>query len=98
MAGVQGAEPPGLVYLETFALNPLALHFPGAADGFGRFAGAAFGGFFVVPAEFHFAEHAFALKLFFERLQRLVDVIVANENLHLADNSWVWWRLVVRNR
>jgi hypothetical protein len=73
--------------LKPFALDALTFHFAGAADGFGGFAGAAFGGFFVVPAEFHFAEHAFALKLFFERLQRLVDVIVANENLHLADYS-----------
>ncbi len=41
-----------------------------------------------MPAELHFAEHAFTLKFLFQRLQRLVDVIVANENLHLADNSW----------
>ncbi len=75
--------------LEAFALDALALHFAGAADGFGGFAGAALGGFFVVPAEFHFAEHAFALKFFLERLQRLVDVIVANENLHLGVYSWV---------
>lgn len=40
-----------------------------------------------MAAEFHLAEHAFALKLLFERLQRLVDVIVTNENLHLAENS-----------
>jgi hypothetical protein len=75
--------------LETFALDAFTLHFAGAADGFGGFAGAALGGFFVVAAEFHLAEHAFALKFLFERLQRLVDVIVANENLHLADYSWV---------
>ncbi len=42
-----------------------------------------------MPAQFHFAEHAFTLKFLFERLQRLVDVIVANENLHLADYSLV---------
>jgi hypothetical protein len=40
-----------------------------------------------MPAQFHFTEHAFALELLFERLKRLVDVIIANENLHLADNS-----------
>ena len=73
--------------LEAFALDALALHFAGAADGLGGLAGAALGGFLVVPAEFHLAEHAFALKFLFERLQRLVDVIVANENLHLAGNS-----------
>jgi hypothetical protein len=87
LLGLQGAKPLGLTCLKTFALDALALHFAGAADGFGGFAGAAFGGFFVVPAEFHFTEHAFTLKLFLERLQRLVDVIVANENLHLAGYS-----------
>ncbi len=75
--------------LEAFTLDALTLHLAGAADSLGGFAGAALGGFFVVPAEFHFAEHAFALKLLFKRLQRLVDVIVANENLHLGVYSWV---------
>ncbi len=40
-----------------------------------------------MAAQFHFAENAFALKFLFKRLQRLIDVIVANENLHLAKNS-----------
>ncbi len=74
-------------WLEAFALDAFALHLAGAADGLRGFAGAAFGGFFVMPAELHFAEHAFTLKFLFKRLQRLVDVIVANENLHWADNS-----------
>ncbi len=75
---------------ETLALDALALHLAGAADRLGGFARPAFGGFFVMPAKLHFAEHAFTLKFLFERLQRLVDVIVANENLHLADNSCEW--------
>jgi hypothetical protein len=41
-----------------------------------------------MAAKLHFAEHALALELLFERFQRLVDVIVTNENLHLADNSF----------
>ncbi len=72
---------------ETFAFDPLTLHLAGAAHRLGGFARPAFGGFFIVPAKFHLAKNAFALELLFERLQRLVDVIVANENLHLADNS-----------
>jgi hypothetical protein len=72
--------------LKTLALDTLALHFAGAAHGLRGFARAALGGFFVVPAEFHFAEHAFALELLFKRFQRLIDVIVTNENLHLAGN------------
>ena|ERR1700709_1049395 len=73
--------------LEPFALDPLALHLAGAANGFGSLAGAALGGLFVMPAELHLAEYALALELLFKRFQRLVDVIIANENLHLADNS-----------
>lgn len=30
----------------------------------------------------HFAESAFPLHLLFERFQRLIDVVVANENLY----------------
>ncbi len=81
---LRGNPPYGL---EAFAFDALALHFAGAADGFRRFTGATLGGFFVMPAEFHFAEHAFALELLFQRFQRLIDVIIANENLHLAENS-----------
>jgi len=40
-----------------------------------------------MAAKLHFTENTFPLELLFERLERLVDVIVANENLHLADNS-----------
>lgn len=40
-----------------------------------------------MAAQFHLAEHAFTLKLLLERLQRLIDIVVANENLHLAWHS-----------
>jgi hypothetical protein len=35
-----------------------------------------------VAAEFHFAEETFALHLLLQRLESLVDIIVADENLH----------------
>jgi hypothetical protein len=35
-----------------------------------------------MPAKLHLAEDALALHLFLERLEGLVDVVVANENLH----------------
>ncbi len=34
--------------------------------------------------QLHLAEHAFALQLFLERFQRLIDIIVTNNDLHLA--------------
>jgi hypothetical protein len=35
-----------------------------------------------MAAKFHFAENALALHLLFERLESLVDVVIADENLH----------------
>ena len=35
-----------------------------------------------MTAELHLAENALALHLFLERLESLIDVVVANENLH----------------
>lgn len=69
---------------EAFAFDPLALHLARPADSLGGFAGTTLGRLFVMTAQLHFAEHAFTLKLFFKRLQRLIDIVVTNENLHLA--------------
>ena len=35
-----------------------------------------------MAAKLHFAENALALHLLFERLEGLVDVVIADENLH----------------
>src|SRR5262245_17587245 len=67
---------------ETLALHLLARELAGPADRFRLFPRLLFGWFFVLPAEFHLAENALALHLLFERLQGLVDIVVANENLH----------------
>jgi hypothetical protein len=40
-----------------------------------------------MAAEFHLAENALALHLFLQRLKGLVDVIVANKNLHASSFS-----------
>ena len=67
---------------QAFALRALAGELAGAAHGFGALTRALFRRLFVVIAALHFAESAFPLHLLFERLQRLVDVVVANENLY----------------
>ncbi len=53
-----------------------------AAHGFGALARTLFRRLFVVIATLHFSESAFPLHILFERLQRLVDVVIANENLY----------------
>ncbi len=43
--------------------------------------------------QLHFPKHAFALQFLFERLQRLIDIVITNENLHLAEYSLLaGWR------
>lgn len=67
---------------EAFTLGALAGQLTGAADGLGALTGALFGRLFEVIATLHFAESAFPLHLLLERLQRLIDVVIANENLY----------------
>jgi hypothetical protein len=67
---------------ETFALRTLARQLAGAADSFRTFTRALFRRLFVMVTALHFAESAFPLHLLFERLQRLIDVVIADENLY----------------
>jgi len=71
-------------YLKPFAFQPLAFHLARPPHRFGGFARAPFGRFFVMAAQLHFTKHALTLHFFLERLQRLIDIVVTNENLHLA--------------
>ena len=66
---------------QAFALQALAGQLTGAADGLGLVARALFRRLFVVHVPLHLAERAFALHLLLQGLQRLVDIIVADENL-----------------
>jgi hypothetical protein len=54
----------------------------GAADGFRLLTDSPLGGFFVMATEFHLAEYALALHLPLQQLEGLVDIVVADENLH----------------
>lgn len=74
--------------LEAFALYALALQLPGTADGFGSLAGSALRRLLVVPPQLHLAEDSFPLHLLLERFQRLIDIVVAYEHLHLAAFSF----------
>src|SRR3954468_13464874 len=67
---------------DAVALGALALELAGPADRGGALAGALLGRLFVVAAQLHLAIDALALQLFLERAQRLVDIVVANDDLH----------------
>src|SRR5207253_2797152 len=73
---------PRLGARRAFALGALALELAGAADRGGALAGTLFGRLLVVTAQLHLAVDALALQLLLERAQRLLDVIVANDDLH----------------
>jgi hypothetical protein len=66
---------------QALALQLLARELTRPANGLSLFASTLFRWLFEVIAELHLAENALALKLLFERLKGLVNVVVANENL-----------------
>lgn len=67
---------------QTFALRALARQLAGAAHGFRLLASALFRRLFIMDVPLHFAERALALHLLLQRLQGLVDVVVADKNLN----------------
>lgn len=72
---------------EAFALGPLAGQLTRAAHSFGGFARPLLGRLFIMIATLHFTESAFPLHLLLQRLQRLIDVVVAHENLNQDPSS-----------
>src|SRR5580704_8537960 len=83
-AGAGAGNHPWLHRQQALALQLLAGELAGAADGFGLLADALLGRFFVMTAQLHLAEHALALHLLLQHPQRLVDIVVTDENLHAA--------------
>src|SRR5579863_140451 len=71
---------------QALALQLLAGKLARTAHGFGLFAGLLLGGLFIVTAEFHLAENTLALHLLLQRLEGLIDIVIANENLHAASS------------
>src|SRR6476661_8638449 len=67
---------------EAFALSLLAGELAGPANGLGLLASALLGRLFVVIAELHLAEDAFALHLFLQRPEGLIHIVIANDDLH----------------
>jgi hypothetical protein len=51
-----------------------------------------------MAAKFHLAENAFALQLLFQSPQRLVDIVVTDENLHARSSSMHRMGLAVKGQ
>src|SRR6201994_954177 len=71
---------------QAFTLELLAGQLARAAHGFGLFAGLLLGGLFVMAAELHLAENPLALHLLLQRLEGLINIVIANKNLHAASS------------
>jgi len=67
---------------QAFTLGALAGQLARAAHGLGLLAGFTLRGLLEVIATLHFAEETFTLHLFLERLQRLIDVVIADHDLN----------------
>ena len=63
-------------------LHALTLHLAGATHSRSLFTGALFRRLFVMATQLHFAIHAFTLQLLLESPKRLINIVVANDNLH----------------
>ena len=72
---------------QAFTLQFLAGQLASATNGFRLFASLLLGRLLKMSAELHLAENALALQLFLERLECLIDIVVANENLQAVDSS-----------
>jgi hypothetical protein len=72
----------GLHRQQSLALQFLARELAGAADGFRLLPRFPFRRLLVMFAELHLAENALALHLLLQHLERLVDIVVTDENLH----------------
>jgi len=68
--------------LEALALQPLALQFAGAPHGFCCLPGTPLRRLFIMTTQFHFPEDSFALHFLLQRLQGLIDIVVADNDLH----------------
>ncbi|SMX25570.1 hypothetical protein BOA8489_03714 [Boseongicola aestuarii] len=74
-----------LVVSLTFAFQFLTRQLSGTTDSFSFLACILFGRFLEMLLELHFAKNALLLKLFFENAEGLIDVVVANTDLHEID-------------
>jgi len=64
------------------AFGPLAVCLASAAHGSGMLTCALLRGLLVVTAQLHFTIDAFALQLLLESAEGLIDIVVANDDLH----------------
>jgi hypothetical protein len=85
----------------AIALGSLTVGLPSPTDCSGMLACALFRWLLVVPPEFHFAINSLTLEFLLQRAQGLVDIVVANKNLHgsptFGDRDGQRWASLLRS-
>ena len=69
---------------DAVAFHALAFQLARAADSSGLFTCTLFRRLLIVTAQLHLPIDTFALQLLLERAKRLIDIIVADDDLHKA--------------
>jgi hypothetical protein len=65
-------------------LRLLACELAGAADRLGLLAGTLLGGLLVIITELHLAEDAFTLHFLLQGPEGLIDIVIADDDLHAS--------------
>ena len=74
---------------QAFTLHALAGQLAGAADGLGLLARFLDGGLLEMLPKLHFTEDALTLQLLLQGTKRLIDIVVANTDLHVVVNTFL---------
>ena len=74
---------------DAFALGALASQLAGAANRFSALTSFLLGWLFEVLTGLHFPEHAFALHLFLQCAQSLLDIVIADDDLYDCSSPFV---------
>ena len=77
----------GLCADASFTLRFFARELTGTPNGFGLLAGTLLGGLLVIITELHLAEDAFALHFLLQSPKGLIDIVIANDDLHASQIS-----------
>ena len=75
----------------TFALGLFTSQLAGTTNRFCLFTGFLLGRLLKMLPKLHFAEYAFALQLFLQSAERLIDIVVANTDLHVVFTTFLDW-------
>src|SRR5512147_1835328 len=75
----------------AFALRLLARELARSADGLGLLAGTLLRGLLVIVTELHLAEDAFALHFLLQRPEGLIDIVIADDDLHASRSPIGRW-------